>query len=69
MKTLIETVAVVDDEGNPRELRIFQNWRDDRMGGKLKGLKEVLDEDGNHVNTNDGVTFQVVQTGERLTKV
>jgi hypothetical protein len=32
-------------------------------------MKRVIDEAGNHVNTSDGVAFEVVDTGEILMRV
>lgn len=69
MRTLIETVDVVDDQGEPRRVFIYQNWVHTPIGGDRPGLKEVFDEDGRHVNTMDGISFQMVVTGERLTRV
>jgi hypothetical protein len=69
MKTLIETVRVTDERGETRQLSIYQNWVHSPLGNSLPGTKEVLDEDGRHVSTTDGISFQIVVTGEKLTRV
>jgi hypothetical protein len=67
--TLAETLFAVDENGGSRELRIFQNWISDGFGGRLPATKEVRDEHGSRVNTRDGNTFEVMGSGERLTRI
>jgi hypothetical protein len=67
--TLIETITVVNDRGETRELYLYQGWIRDPLGGWMRGVRQVVDGNGHPVRTVDGVSFQVADTEEILTKV
>jgi hypothetical protein len=67
--TLIETITVVNDRGETRELYLYQGWIPDPLGGQPRGVRQVVDGNGKPVDTVDGVSFQVADTEEILTKV
>jgi hypothetical protein len=67
--TLIETITVVNDRGETRELYLYEGYIHDPQGGPMRGVRQVVDGNGNPVNTVDGVSFQVADTDEILTKV
>jgi hypothetical protein len=66
---LIETVEVINDQGELKTVSIYQRMIRNPFGGFIHGMKRVIDEAGDHVNTSDGVAFEVVDTGEILTRV
>jgi hypothetical protein len=67
--TLIETITVVNDRGEARELYLYGRWIRDPLGDRMRGVRQVVDGSGKPVNTVDGVSFQVADTEEILTKV
>ena len=69
MRSLIKTVDVIDEQGDVRKLSIYQRLVRIPGCNPRPGMKEVFDEHGRHVNTTDEITFQVVATGELLTRV
>ena len=69
---LIDRIDANSDDGTKFEILVYQEMiTTETMGGTtvLPWLKELTLTNGDHVNLVDDDTFEIVSTGERLTRI
>ena len=69
---LIDRIDANSDDGTKYEILVHQEMITMETMGETKvlpGLKELTLTNGNHVNFVDNNTFEIVSTGERLTRI
>ncbi len=69
---LIDRIDANSDDGTKYEILVYQEMITMETMGETKvlpGLKELTLTNGDHVNFVDDNTFEIVSTGERLTRI
>ena len=72
MQKEIERFIAIDDDNNRYTVIILQNYVETRTRSgvsSIPGFKEAITSDGLTLNTDDGKTFEIVQTGTVIRKI